>query len=219
MFKPLSFAILGLSAVSLVPAVASAATVFTDRTAFLANLQSGSYTETFNSLPISFLSSPRNFSQGGFSYDATAADNFFPAGTAADVWLVTNRAQDSIVFNFTGGNVTAVGGFFFGSDVNGNFASGNIRVTLDDGTTETITNATTTSFLGFTGSVPITSLTVAAIQPPTTPPFLFPTVNDFTVGQQVVTTPTGIPEPSSTAGLVAMPLGIALWSLFRRRAA
>jgi hypothetical protein len=218
MFKPLSFAILGLGAAAFLPAVASAATVFTDRATFLANVQSGSYLETFDSLPpASSVASPQTFSQGAFSYTADAANGLFTAGTSFNVWLTATAPADPIIFTFTSGNVTAVGGFFFGSDFNGGFQSGDVTIALNDGTTQTITSATTDSFLGFTGSVPIISLTVTAVQPNIGD--LYPTVNDFIVGQQVVTTPAGVPEPSARAGLTVMPLGAILWGVLRRRRA
>jgi hypothetical protein len=49
--------------------------------------------------------------------------------------------------------VNAIGGLFFGSDVNGAFASGTVMLTARDSlgatSTQTITSATLSSFLGF----------------------------------------------------------------------
>lgn len=114
-----------------------------------------------------------------------------------------------MTYNMTSGNVTAVGGFFFGSDIAGAFQAAAITVTLNSGQIITVPSAgqTTTSFAGFTSTVPITSVTVVADQSAGN---RWPTVNDFIVGQATV-----VPEPTSLA-LVGIPALALAWK--RRRA-
>jgi hypothetical protein len=211
-FKALSLGAVGATVVSLglAAAPALAATVFTDETAFLSNVQAGSYLETFDSLPIGIpLPGPLAFSQGGFAYNATAINpisafsGFFNASSAGDVWLSTFGSETPIVFNFTSGNVSAISGAFFPNDISGAVTPGSIRVALSDGTTQTLTNTTDTSFIGFLadpGTV-FTSLTVESGEGGA----YFPTVNNFRVG----TAATPIPTPALLPGLIGM--GVAVW--------
>jgi VPDSG-CTERM motif len=188
----------------------SATTIYTSQAVFLAHTQSGSYLETFDSLPqFTPLNSPLSFSKNGFSYTASApsADNqFFNAGTTGDVWLSTFDHSTNIVFDFTSNNVTAVGGNFFLTDIPGNVVAGTITVTLDNGTTFSVSDPSATSFVGFTTSSPIHSLTF--IPPPSGANEVFGTVNNFITGRSV-------PDSGSTLPLI----GIALASigLLRRK--
>jgi hypothetical protein len=185
---------------------AEAASIFTDEATFLSNVQSGSYLESFDSLPFSaFLSDSLSFSQNGFSYNATAIDfepefsDFFSTGSSSDVWLSTYSNLTHIVFDFTSGNVSAVGGAFFPVDVLGEFISGSVTLTLSDNTTQTLTDTNSSSFLGLIadpGSF-FTSLTV-------TGGGQFPTVNNFRVG----TAATPVPTPALLPGLIGLGLGM-----------
>ena len=69
-------------------------------------------------------------------------------------------------------------------------------------------------FFGFVSAGTITSLTVAAVQPPDD--FAFPTVNNFVLGSGRPS--TTVPEPQSLA-LVAAGLTVVLFGSRRRRAA
>jgi hypothetical protein len=157
--------------------------VFTDQAAFNAAVSSPG-TDNFDDLPPGVLVlGPLSRSAGAYGYSASAANDFFPAGAAPDVWLSTNTATSSIVFdNFTGG-VFAFSGFFFGSDINGLFVSNPIRVSAVDASgivTRTITATDPTSgFLGFRSSTGILSVTVTSEQPVSG--FIWPTVNDVTL--------------------------------------
>jgi len=181
---------LGLSAIP-----TQATTIYTNQAAFLAATQPGYYLETFNSLPqFTQLASPLNFSSNGFTYNATAPTaGFFNIGPSGDTWLSTFHEFDPIVFNFTSNNVTSVGGFFFLTDLTGNAAGGTVTVTLNNGKMFSVTDASSTSFIGFTTGVPIQSLTVTP--PSSGATLVFATVNDFITGKAV-------PETGSSALLL-----------------
>jgi hypothetical protein len=149
---------------------------------------------------------------GGLGYTALlpAGSAFFGAGASAstDKWLSTDIATDAIVFtNFTS-SLSAIGGLFFGSDVDGAYAPGSLTVTATDSqgsTTRTIVGATD-SFIGFVSTSGLLSLTVAAVQPGGDA-FLWPTVDDLMLGSSAV---SPVPEPSSWA-LMGLGLGLTAW--------
>ena len=164
-------------------------------------------TDGFDDLSISDLTpGPLSRNAGPYSYtaSATSGGNFFGAGSDPDHWLSTNIATDSLTFsNFS---VPAVGGFFFGTDVFGLFAPGSIILTASDAsgtTTQTILDATPSSFLGFVSTGSLMSLTVTAIQP--TNDFLWPTANNMILA---------VPEPSTP---VLMLAGLGLLAAVARR--
>ena len=175
----------------------NATTIYTNQAAFLAATQPGYYLETFNSLPqFTQLASPLSFSSNGFSYNATAPTaGFFNLGPSGDTWLSTFHEFDPIIFNFTSNNVTSVGGFFFLTDLTGNVAGGTVTVTLNNGKMFSISDASSTSFIGFTTGVPIQSLTVTP--PSSGATLVFATVNDFITGKAV-------PETGSSALLLGL---------------
>src|SRR5881275_1289636 len=175
---PLVLVSLGFSVMT-----ARATAIYTNQAAFLAATQPGSYLETFNSLPqFTQLASPLSFSSNGFSYNATAPTaGFFNLGPTGDTWLSTFHEFDPIIFNFTSNNVTSVGGFFFLTDLTGNVAGGTVTVTLNNGSMFFINNASSTSFIGFTTSVPIEFVTVTP--PASGPCLIFATANDLLLGR------------------------------------
>ena len=195
---PFTFA---LAASLTLPASAGAATVFTSQSAFLSTLKPGSYKETFtNPSANSNVSLPsKNITSGAFSYTiAGAASGLYEDGFIIGNWA----ASQPMVITFTAGNITAVGGEFFISDINGNFQSeAAVTITMNDGTMETWIPAGTASFRGFTSpGIAITSLTVNAAAA------RFNNFDNLIVG-------TAVPEPSGM-GLLA---GALLPLLSRRR--
>lgn len=186
-------------------------TVYTDQADFLSALSAAYYEESFEGLEqYTFLDSPLSFSQNGLSYLASVGDGsgFYNVGRLNDVWLSTDFPGQSIVFNFSGGNINAVGGFLFLSDSDGSAVNGTITLTLSDGTTVAATDASEdTGFIGFISTAPLDSLTLT---PPDEETWV--TANDFIVSQAV-------PEPTAWTLALAGGLGGAglLWRRLHRR--
>lgn len=205
---------------AVLPSAAPGALIY-DQATFIASLQPGYYLEDFSSLVgPGEISSPIDFSGGAFAYTASTPGNFYavqtPGGSGNQV-LSTLFAEDAITLTFTSGNVTAVGGFFLVTDLNGDIATGSITLNFNDGTTVTLTNQTLSTFTGYVSpGVPITSLTVSAIQPPNGEgDARWPTVDDLIVGavaENGLPPDNGvIPEPSTlwllAGGILAVALG------------
>lgn len=202
------------------PGAAPGALIY-DQATFIASLQPGYYLENFSGLVgPGDIPSPINFSGGAFAYTAAAPGGFYavqtPSGSGNQV-LSTTFGDDPITLTFTSGNVTAVGGFFLVTDINGDIATGSITLTFNDGTTVTLTNQTLSSFTGYVSpGLPITSLTILAVQPQGDGASVWPTVDDLIVGAAAEngTPPNGdgaIPEPSTlwllAGGIVAVVIG------------
>ena len=207
------FMALFLAALCPRPAVADLG-IFTDQAAFLAATAPGYYKETFDSLATgNDGQTTLNFSQSGFSYTAAVSDplidTFFPftipGGNSSDVVLGNNYSGESYSFNFTSGNVTAVGGFFFNADPNGNVLTGDEFTINIDGLTQPLTVTTTgqDTFIGFVSSTPFTKLTLTPLD------YEYVGTNDLIVGTSAV------PEPSTM--LVAAVGGLAMLAYTRRR--
>lgn len=165
--KKLYFSLFAVGAIGsistlLSPLSASAIGVtYTNQTTFLNNTSS-TYLENFNSLSNNDITSPRSFSGNGFSYSISATNGFFFAsGNTGSQYLSTADSTNNLIINFTSGNVTAVGGNFFLTNVNDNLVTGNVALALNDGTTLNLTSPASapTPFGGFTTNTAITSLT------------------------------------------------------------
>lgn len=186
---------LGLAALS---ASASAqTTVYTTSASFLANVAPGAYTETFNGLPSA---PPASFSGGGFAYTVSAPGDLYGSGE----FLGTNLPDEALTVTFTSGNVTAVGGNFYASNISDAFQPVAITLTLSDSTTVTFTpTSVADSYRGFASSLTITSLTIGS--PGVS---LYAGMDNLTVGVSAV------PEPASA---LLMALGVAALLVGRRR--
>ncbi|MCV2362742.1 PEP-CTERM sorting domain-containing protein [Paucibacter sp. DJ1R-11] len=186
-------------------------TVYTSQAAFLAAVTAPGV-DTFTGFSISGSTpSPINRTAGSYGYTATASTStFFGAGTVANPWLSTNLATDSVTFNgFTGG-VSAIGGNFFGSNISGLFAAGDVVLTATDASgtvSQTITGATTSSFIGFVSNGALLSATLAAVQPAGA--VLWPTADNLTLA-----TVAAVPEPQTYALLLS---GLGVLGLIARR--
>jgi hypothetical protein len=213
MFK--SFAMKAVVAASLfVAATASFAgpTLYTSAASFAAATTAPGV-DTYTGFSISgSTESPITRTAGAYTYSAAAStSSFYGAGTTADPWLSTNRAADSITFSSFSAGVNAVGGNFFDSDINGAFLLGDISLTATDSTGSTtfvLTNAQTSSFLGFVSAGSITSLVVSAVQRDGP---LWPTVDNLTLAKAAV---VAVPEPETYALMLA---GLGLLGVVARR--
>ena len=167
---------LAIAAVGSIASVAAATDVYTDKNAFLNNVQPGFYLEAFTNVPVG-ASPPLNFGPvNGFAYTVSAStDQLFN-----DVGVVsTNLAGDSLVITFTGAPVTAVGGNFWATDISFGVISADIKIDLSDGTTHTYFSTAKSDFRGFISEVPITKVTIDAID---SGPFAWPTMDNLHVG-------------------------------------
>lgn len=204
--KSLSFAVLLCTGA----AAHADITIYTDPVAFLAALGTTG-TDTFDDLTNAETGSPLLRTAGPFSYRASAGpvSDFYPAGSALDVWLSTTVATDTITFDSFGA-LTGFGGNFFGSDVNGAFSPGHtVVLTATDGTTTRTVNlvdTVTTTFLGFISDNPLASVTLHTDGVPGGPAY-WSTANNVTVGLPV-------PEPEGYAMLLA---GFGMVGLMLRR--
>jgi hypothetical protein len=191
----------------------AAISVFTTQASFLAAVTAPGV-DTFANLSVtSETATPLNRSAGSYTYRATAPDGFFGAGSAANPWLSTNTAVDPITFSNFSAGVSAIGGFFVGSDVNGAFTSGSLTLLATDvlGATSTQTIAGgVTSFLGFVSTTSMTSLVLSAVQP--AGGFLWPAADNMTLATAAVTAP--VPEPETYALLLS---GLGLLGVLGRR--
>jgi hypothetical protein len=161
-------------------------------------IQPGYYREEFTDITYDPSQGPSLAfaSTSGFAYEMSA-----DAGVAStDPSLVslagsmsTNNATDLLKINFTGSSVTAVGGNFWPTDFDGNNIVGDIIITLTYGTNEFVTsveNANSNTFSGFViYGDQFTSMTIRTIY---TGDDIFPTVDNFYVGQQVVPVPSAV---------------------------
>lgn len=113
-----------------------------------------------------------------------AQTNFFGGGSTADPFLSLNTATDLIRFDGFSPAINAIGGQFFGSNISGLYASGDMLIEVVDslGDTETLNLIAPlqTTFRGFVSNGTITSITVRAVQPATG--FLWPSVDNLRVG-------------------------------------
>ena len=202
-----------LSAAAFQASVSAATTIYTDPALFFAAVTSLG-TETFESLPtpVGVPSNPYSFSVGGISVSASTGGNGLASvGSLSDKWISTVLATDALEFSFSGTPAYAVGGYFFGNNFSGFFTAGDVTVATNDLTSTTVINATTTSFVGFVSSAPITSLSVTAVQP--SGDTLWPTLNDMVFGA-----PSAVPEPGTAMvhGLVGAA-GLAMAMRRKRR--
>jgi hypothetical protein len=199
-------------------------TVYTTQSSFLAAV-SGTATDSFNNLPAGTSASPLSRQAGSYGYTLSVLPDtqfigdgshvppglVYAAGSAADTWLSTNAATDTLRFAGLSG-LRAIGGLFFGSDVDGLFQSGASLslVATDSGgsITRTLSNPGTTTFLGFVSDGPLVSLNVSATQPAFGSTWV--AVNDLTLAAPV-------PEPQ-TYLLMLAGLGVVA-GMARRRLA
>ncbi len=174
-------------AVMAAPAMAD---VFTDSASFLAQVQPGFYFNNFASVGAGPATS-LNFSSGGFAYTISTGPGSISGLFNNPGLISTDNAQDVIRIDFTSGNVTAVGGNFFSSDINFNAIAASVTVALSDGQSVSFNSSNANDFRGFTSNQTITSLTIDAFDVPGGA-FAWSTLDNLYVGQ-------AIPAPGAMA--------------------
>ena len=147
---------------------ARAAFTYTSQATFTANLTSGYYQETFQSTGTGGYATPRNFAGGAgniWKYTAsTTAQAFLVFDLSGNNYLTTSGMPTTqwsapITLAFTGAPVFAVGGSFFYTSAGGAVVGGDVFLSLSDGTSITLSGQSNTTFFGYIGTTPITSLT------------------------------------------------------------
>jgi len=189
--------LLGVACMVTFTAPTYAAMSYTDETTFLTAIQSGYYLEDFSAYTYGSYNSldPLSLSGNGYAWSMSSPGNSLYSSDSA---MSTGAANMPINISFTGNSVTAVGGIFGPSETTGDFVAGNISLTLSDGTSLT-KYVNIGDFLGFTSTVPITSMTIYAPDSVT-----FTQVDHFYVG----TAGTVVPVPAAVwllgSGLIGL---------------
>ena len=203
----LTFACLVVAA----PAAHADFTVFTSKASFLAAVVAPGV-DTFTGFSTTTVtSSPITRAAGPYTYNASSGTGFFGAGTVANPALSTRSDFDAITFFNLSGGASAIGGTFFGSDLQGSFVASAVILTATDTlgaiSTQTFV-ATPTSFLGFVSTGAIATLVFSTSQPGS---FVFPAVDNLTIAMARV---TPIPEPQTWTLFLA---GLAVLGYCARR--
>ena len=176
-----------IAAVLLCATSAFAVDYFNSETAFLAELGTN-YHETFNGLNWGTINAPSaDFGPvNGYGYTMSADNN---------VWSSTGYMQthwgtegNTLVIDFTGLPVTAVGAEFFDTNWEGYHQSVDLTLILEDDSSHAYANVF--QFSGFTSDIPVKQIIIGE-------EFncLWPSVDDFYVGSI-------IPEPATLALLL-----------------
>lgn len=200
-----SVAVVALLAAS--GAAQAAITVHTSQASFLAAV-SAAGTDSFDDLSLAgTIAGPLARMAGSHSYSASVgpgSSSFYPAADGAvDIWLASNNRQDTITASGFSSGVSAVGGYFFGSNNVGlSTPATEITVRATDAggtTTELLLNPGTATFRGFVSTGGLTSLTLwVGANQGVGEVDVFPTLNDLTLA---------VPEPQSYALMLG---GLAL---------
>jgi hypothetical protein len=205
--KDRKFYALAAGAITLATASAANATFYTTEASFLAAISPSFYLEDFSSytygVPYAGNVTNVNYPEAG----GTVNGYSWTVNIAGGVWsnpsaLSTNTASDPINITFTGAPVKAFGGNFTNTDISGNNIPGVVTVNLSNGESQTLTNPTASSFLGWTGTVAITSIVVNASDPAGA--FSWPQVDHFYIGTTGGATPcpANIVNTGTSAGKV-----------------
>jgi hypothetical protein len=153
------FAVAGIAAFT--GAVSTQSTVYTTQGDFMNQVAPGHYLEDFASVPNGLITGPLNYSGNGFAYSIGDVGTGSPGLWGDGGRLSTNAAANAIVLTFTSGNVTAVGGNFWATDIDFNPISADVHIVLSDNTTVVFSASGPNEFRGFTSPMPLTSLSVS----------------------------------------------------------
>ena len=182
---------------------AMAADVVETEGEFLDMIMDGYYVEDFDAYTYgSYQEYTLDLAQGDWSYTISASGGAMSFLWSGDGCMSTNSALDGLLVEFTGAPVTAVGGWFYGSDIDGWYIPNPIHIELGDGTSYDFDPASGEDFRGFVSpeGTPIASIWIDA---PEVGPNAWSTLDHFYVG-------SAVPAPGAL-----MLLGLA--GLARRR--
>ncbi len=206
--KPALLATLLLSVV--MPAHAGI-TVFTNEASFLSAVQAAG-TDRFDDLPASELEAQLSRTAGAYGYRINAGPGdggFFPVMNNGDVYLAPTLASDVVSFSAFSPGVFGFGGSFFATDAYGSYVPGRtIELTAMDGsgsTNYTLEGSSSTSFLGFLSTNPLTEVSLRTIGEQGN--VYWATANNVVLA---------VPEPSAYA-MFLVGAGIAACSVRRRQ--
>jgi hypothetical protein len=176
-------------------------TVYTNQADFLAAVNHAG-TDSYDDLTLNLYDETLHRTAGAWSYDVYSGNGLYGAGGPGDYWLSNNSPTNPIVFSNFSGGVSAFGGNFFGSDLAGQYAFGNVVLTAIDGSTISynLNGAATTDFLGFVSSTPLAAITLG-----TGSSELWATANNVVLA---------VPEPATYGMLLA---GLGFIGLMKRR--
>jgi hypothetical protein len=205
--KSLSLAVLLLAA----SAAQADITVYTSQSAYLAAV-GNTGVDSYDDLPISGFDGPLARTAGAYSYQASVgpvSSTLYGAGEGGDNWLTGNNRRDTITFDGFSAGVRGVGGFFFGSNLFGDYTSSNVMtLTATDAQGHVVSydllSPSRSSFLGFVSSGDLTQVTLLAEEQPG----VWATANDLHLSVSAV------PEPGTYAMLLA---GLGLLGFMSRR--
>ena len=180
-------------------------TVYTSQADFLAAV-SAPGTDTYDDLTIAPYGLSLDRNAGAYGYTVSSDNGIWGAGGPTDYWLSNTTRTDSITFSNFSSGVNAFGGFFFASDIAGQYVpNGDLLLTAADGSTLTYTLSGTTqnSFLGFISDSGLSSVTLQSSPIGN----YWPTANNLVLA--------AVPEPA-TYGMFLAGLGF-LGVMARRR--
>jgi hypothetical protein len=206
-FKKLSMPLKAVALAAALTAGASAQaaiTVYTNQTDFVNNVVAPGY-DTFDDLRVVSYADTLYRHAGAYDYRAYSATGLYGAGgPGGDYWLSNNDNRLPIVFSDFSNGAQAFGGYFFPTDVAGQYTGGSVVLTAVDGTAYTynLNGATTGSFLGFVSDAPLLSVTLG-----TDGGGYWPTANNVIVA---------VPEPA-TYGMLLAGMGLVGVAARRRR--
>jgi hypothetical protein len=177
-------------------------TIYTSEADFLSAV-SAPGVDTFDDLAIAPYGDAVYRTAGAYNYQAYSAKGIWGAGGPTDFWLSNDTRFNPIVFSNFSGGVSAFGGNFFASDLTGQYVpNGTLVLTAVDGGTLTydLEGATTSSFVGFVSTSPLSSVSLG-----TDGGSYWPTANNVVLA---------VPEPATYGMMLA---GIALLGIAARR--